>query len=152
MPLRKTRWLIAIAAMAFGAWCMNAALKIAGFGAAGYLLFSFTGIILAVLLVAPETAFRIAKWCSRPFTDLLFPSDEFAKPLLSYVLARRYARELRLRDAVDEYEKIIHYYPDEKDAYLELIAVAQKLNDRKLLKRVLARYRQRFKTPPPLVE
>jgi tetratricopeptide (TPR) repeat protein len=152
MPLPKIRWLIAMAAIALGAWCMNAALKIPGFGAAGYLIVSFGALIFAVLLVSPETAFRVAEWCSRPFTDLLFPSDEFAKPLLSYVLARRYARELRLSDAVDEYEKIIRYYPDEKDAYLELIAVAQQLNDRKLLKSCLKRYRKRFKQAPPFRE
>jgi hypothetical protein len=151
MRLMRTRWLLAALSFGFGAKLMVAALKIEGFGAAGYLIFSFSSFIGGVLLISPETVFRIAEWCSRPITDLIFPSEEFSKPPLSYVLARRYSTSLRLEESLLEYEKIIHFYPNEKDAYIELVGVTRRLGDDRTRRKYAALFRKRFNRKVPEV-
>lgn len=153
MRFKGHRWFLAAVSMGFSVKLMGAGLKIEGFGAVGHLIFSMVCFISAVLLVAPETVFRFAEWCSRPFTNILFPSDEFSRPPLSYVLARRYRGSLRLRDAVEEYEKIIYFYPGEIDAYVELVDVAKRLGDKELTRRYAALFKKRFhREVPPFTE
>jgi tetratricopeptide (TPR) repeat protein len=100
--------------------------------------------LTAVLLVAPDTAVKIAEWIAKPFADLFYPSDEFEKPPLSYLLARRYSQERRVDAAVQEYEKILFYYPDERDAYLELIELAQRVGDEELREKYAGLLREKF--------
>lgn len=138
------RWFIAAECVLASAWLMMKAMKIAGIGAAGHVTGSLLALVSAVLLTAPETAFRIAEWCSRPFTNLLFPSECFNRPPLSYRLARHYSGSLRLRDAVEEYRNIIYFYPDERQAYQELIEVAQRLEDQELCQKYAELFQKRF--------
>lgn len=132
MRFVRTRWIFALLSLLAGIWLMAAAFKINGIGAAGHIILSMIVFIQAILLVAPETVFRVAEWISRPFAELFFPSEEFKKPPLSYKMARRYASTRRFEEAAAEYEKIIHYHPQEHDAYVELLEVAKKLKDDKL--------------------
>ena len=92
MRFVRVRWIFALLSMLVSIWLMTAAFKINGFGALGHIIFSMTGFIMAVLLIAPETVFRIAEWISRPFAELFFPSEEYKKPPLSYKMARRVSR------------------------------------------------------------
>ncbi len=143
--MAKVRWLLAAVCLLFSWKLMAAGLKIEGFGAAPHVIFSMVGFLSAVFLVAPETAFRLAEWCSRPFVNIIFPSDEFAKPPLSYTLARRYRHERRLVDAAEQYETIIRHYPKQRDAYVELLEVAAELGDDKLRRKYAGLFRKRFK-------
>ena len=129
---------------------MVAALKMTGFGAAPLLLFSIASFLMMVLLVAPETAFRIAEWCSRPFTNLVFPNDRLSKPPLSYLLAREYTKQSRLEDAVEQYAQIIHFYPTEKDAYIEVLAVTKAMGDDELHNKYASLFKKRFHQAPPV--
>lgn len=131
---------------------MAAGLKIEGFGASGHIVFSLAAFVTSVLLVAPETAMRLAEWCGRPFANILFPSDEFSKPPLSYRLARRYRTEMRHEDAIEQYENIIRHHPREADAYLELLEVAHQMGDGKLQQKYAALFRKRFKRDVPPLE
>jgi tetratricopeptide (TPR) repeat protein len=99
--------------------------------------------LMAVLLIAPDTVVKIAEWCAKPFADLFYPSDEFEKPPLSYKLARRYKQERRVDEAVQEYEKILFYYPKERDAYVELIELARQAGDDELREKYEALLRER---------
>ncbi len=128
---------------------MVSALKMSGFGAAPLLLFSIAAFMMMVILVAPETVLRVAEWCSRPFTNLIFPNDRLSKPPLSYVLAREYTKRSRLEDAVEQYAQIIHFYPAEKDAYVELLALAQTLGDDELHEKYAGLFRKRFHQEAP---
>lgn len=128
---------------------MVGALKMSGFGAAPALIFSMASFILTVLLISPETVFRIAEWCSRPVTNLIFPNEKLSKPPLSYVLAREYGRQARLEDAIEQYQQIIHYYPDERDAYVELLPLIQKLGDSKMHEKYVLLFKKRFNQDVP---
>lgn len=125
-------------------WLMKAAFKIAGIGAAGPVILSLVLFVSTVLLIAPETAFWLAEQVAKPFAALFYPSDSFKKPPLSYVLARRYRNERRWEEAAAQYESIIEYYPEERDAHLELLEVAHELGDEQLIEKYTALTRRRF--------
>jgi len=124
-------------------WLMSAGLKMGWLGAAFPVIGSMLLFLMAVLLIAPDTVVKIAEWCAKPFADLFYPSDEFEKPPLSYKLARRYKQERRVDEAVQEYEKILFYYPKERDAYVELIELARQAGDDELREKYEALLRER---------
>jgi tetratricopeptide (TPR) repeat protein len=145
MKWARTRWFLAACSMLLSVKMMVTALLLEGLAATFPVLVSMACFITSVLLVAPETAFRVADWFSRPFAAILFPSDHFNKPPLSYRLARRYRDEKRWEDAARQYRKIIRYYPKEADAYLELVHVAEQMHDHKAAQKYAALFRRRFK-------
>ena len=132
MNWQKARRILAGLVFLASAWLMSAALKMSWLGAAFPVIGSMLLFLTAMLLMAPDTVFKIAELCAKPFADLFFPSDEFEKPPLSYLLARRYSQERKVDAAVQEYEKILFYYPEERAAYLELIELAQRVGDEEL--------------------
>lgn len=132
MNWQKARRILAGLVFLASAWLMSAALKMSWLGAAFPVIGSMLLFLTAMLLMAPDTVFKIAELCAKPFADLFFPSDEFEKPPLSYLLARRYSQERKLDAAVQEYEKILFYYPEERAAYLELIELARRVGDEEL--------------------
>ncbi|MFO1482581.1 MAG: hypothetical protein U1F71_04370 [Verrucomicrobiaceae bacterium] len=123
---------------------MNVAFKIGGMGAAGPVIVSMVMFVSTVLLIAPETAFWLAEQIAKPLASLFYPSDSFKKPPLSYTLARRYRNERRFDDAATQYEGIIKYYPEEKDAYLELLDVTRQMEDTGLTEKITALLCKRF--------
>ena len=149
MKWKKTRWLLAAGCAYLGCKLMASGLRMEGFSldalrAAPALIFSMASFLTAIFLTVPETALRMAEWCSRPFVAILFPSEEFLKPPLSYRLARRYRDEQRHEDAARQYRKIIKYYPDEREAYLELLAIADRTGDREMKERYAKMFRKHF--------
>lgn len=135
MNWQKARWILAGIALLTSVWLMVAALKMSWLSAAFPVIGSMLLLVTVVLLVAPETAFKIAEWIARPFAALFYPDEEFEKPPLSYTLARKYSQERKVEAAVQEYEKILFYYPEERDAYLEVIELAQRVKDDELRER-----------------
>ena len=135
MNWQKARWILAGLALVASVWLMSAGLKMGWLAAAFPVIGSMLLLVTAVLLIAPDTAFKLAEWIAKPFAELFFPSDEFEKPPLSYKLARRYSQERKVEAAVQEYEKILFYYPEERDAYLEVIELAQRVKDDELRER-----------------
>ncbi len=131
-------------ALVASVWLMSAGVKMGWLAAAFPVIGSMLLLVTAVLLVAPDTAVKIAEWIAKPFADLFYPSDEFEKPPLSYLLARRYSQERRVDAAVQEYEKILFYYPDERTAYLELIELAQRVGDEELREKYEGLLREKF--------
>ena len=69
-------------------------------GAAFPVIGSMLLFLIAVLLMAPDTAVKLAELCAKPFAEMFYPSEEFEKPPLSYKLARRYSQERRVDAAV----------------------------------------------------
>jgi cell division protein FtsW (lipid II flippase) len=143
MNWQKARWMLAGLALVASVWLMSAGVKMGWLAAAFPVIGSMLLFLTAVLLVAPDTAVKIAEWIAKPFADLFYPSDEFEKPPLSYLLARRYSQERRVDAAVQEYEKILFYYPEELDAYLELIELAQRVGDEELREKYAGLLRER---------
>lgn len=145
----KLRWLLAACTLLLSIKLMVKAYQIESMGAAFPVLMSVGSFLATVLLIAPETARRLAEWCARPFANIFFPSDEFSRPPLSYKLARHYRQTQRWKDAAQQYRKIIRYYPSEKDAYLELLDVAEQMGDTESLRKYKSLYRKRFKEDLP---
>lgn len=143
-PFIMIRWLLAVVCSVFSVKLMVKGLGEEGFGAAPFLIISFASVIAAILLIAPETVVKIAEAFSRIFTGIIFPDDKFSRPPLSYLLARRYAQELRTADAINEYLNIIHYYPRERDAYLELMALAKSTGHEKIYLKYSRKFHHRF--------
>lgn len=144
MRLVKTRWSLAFASLVFSVLVMARTLKRSDMGALFPIMFSVLSFVVAVLLIAPETALKLAELCSRPVTNILFPSERFSKPPLSYQIARRHRSMQRLEEALVEYQSIIENYPEERDAYLELLDVAEKLGDAKEQEKCKARFKRQF--------
>ena len=144
MHWKTVRRILAGVALLASVWLMSAGLKMEWLAAAFPVIGSMLLLLMAVLLIAPDTAVKIAEWCAKPFADLFYPSDEFEKPPLSYKLARRYKQERRVDDAVQEYEKILYYYPMERDAYVELIELAKQAGDDELQEKYEGLLREKF--------
>lgn len=138
------RWWLAIGCSFYSVKLMVKGLRIEGFGAAPFLIISFALVISAILLIAPETVFKLAEAFSRLLTGIFFPDDKFSKPPLSYLLARRYTLEMRTEDAISEYMNIIHYYPKERDAYLELMSLAKSVGHEKTYRKYSRKFQRRF--------
>lgn len=143
MNWQKARRILAGLALLASVWMMSAALKMDWLSAALLVIGSMLLLVTAVLLLAPDTAFKLAEWIAKPFAELFFPSDEFEKPPLSYLLARRYSQERKVDAAVQEYEKILFYYPEERGAYLEVIELARRVKDEELRERFEGLLRER---------
>jgi len=144
MHWKTVRRILAGVALLASVWLMSAGLKMGWLAAAFPVIGSLLLLLMAVLLIAPDTAVKVAEWCAKPFADLFYPSDEFEKPPLSYNLARRYKQERRVDEAVQEYEKILYYYPKERDACVELIELARLAGDDELREKYEALLREKF--------
>ena len=108
-------------------------------------IMNFAVFIGALILVAREAAPWLAEQFSMPFLEVYFPNLNFPKPPLSYTLAHHYRDQGRLEDAAEQYQKIIRYYPGEEAAYVELLKVAEQMEDRKLGERYTELYQRRFR-------
>ncbi|MBL9134143.1 MAG: hypothetical protein JNG86_23215 [Verrucomicrobiaceae bacterium] len=144
MRFVRTRWFLALLSLAVSIGMMKTAFKMQGIGAAGPVILSLVAFVSTVLLIAPETAFWLAEQIARPFANLFYPSDSFKKPPVSYLLARRYRAERRFDDAVTQYENIIEFHPQERDAHVELIEVACQMDDNERVRKYTALMRHRF--------
>jgi len=103
---------------------MLVAFNMESFGAAPYVIFSLVCFIASILLLIPETVKPTCHYLSGRIVAFVFPDHKFSKPALTYALARRYIELERYEDAIQEYAKIIHYYPAETEAYLGIISAS----------------------------
>lgn len=125
------KWLLA-AVLLYGAyWFAIRALSYDGLSAFSYLLLGAAQLISSVILIAPELAHCVGGIISKPFASLFLPDEKFSRPSLSYILARKYAREMRYQEAVEEYLQIIKHYPGEREPCVEIIRIAQLAGDTK---------------------
>ncbi len=89
----------------------------------GRSLLGIAAMVTGALLAAPE----IVRWAVWPISSLLdsilMPSEKVDPPV-DFTLARFYGQNLRYDEACEEYEKILHYHPDNAEAYLEGIRAA----------------------------
>ncbi len=74
------RWLLAIGCSVFSVKLMIKGLGEESFAAAPFLIISFASVISAVLLIAPETVFKIAEAFSRIFGALEVGAVEASPP------------------------------------------------------------------------
>lgn len=142
------RWILAGLSLGAAGHLMRAGLKHTGISGAGPVILSLAAFVTGVLLITPETALKVAEWFGSWFGNLFFPAERSSKPPLSYHMARHYWQCGRLEEALSHYEGIVQHYPEEREAYEELLAVARALGDRRSEARYAARYQRRFGRAP----
>jgi hypothetical protein len=138
------RWIVASTLLYACFREIRYALTLSDYSAAGPLILGFAALLSAVILLSPEIVVPIGDWMSRSFTDIIFPNDKFTKPPLSYVLARRYAKQMRYSDALEQYRTILQYYPYERDAYRELISLCAISGHKALSSHYAKRFQKMF--------
>jgi hypothetical protein len=141
------RWLFALGCLYLCFRLTRSALgiqSIASFHAAPLLVVAFGLFFAALLLTSKEVIIPLSELVGGFFISFLHPNARFSKPPLSYILARSYARQMRYTEAFEEYKKIVHYYPNELEAYREIIAVCNAAGAGKLAHRYEKKFRRRF--------
>lgn len=107
----------------------------------GRSLLGIVAIIAGAVLVAPE----IVRWIVTPISNLLdsilLPSEKIHPPV-DFTLARFYGQSGRYDEACEEYEKILHYHPDNEQAHLEGIRAAALAGNETLAKKFYQRARR----------
>lgn len=138
------RWICAGLSLGAAVHFMRIGLKQTGISGAGPVILSMGAFVTAVLLIVPETVFRMAEWFGSWVAELFFPSERLKKPPLSYHMARHYRQCGRLEESLSHCEAIVEHYPEEREAYLELLAVTRALGDGRRESRYRAMYQKRF--------
>lgn len=166
--MKYVRWLLAAGCLAICIWLVMMALKSseavaaahaaaaqsedplthgAGAESVGPLPLYILGMVAflaGVLLMVPEVVGRFIGMIGNGLTGLILPNQHSDKPVLTYTLAHRYVETERFPEAVEEYERLIHFYPDEKDAYVELLSAAVQGGDMKTYKKYAKLLKKRF--------
>ena len=100
----------------------------------GKLLPGLGGLLIGVVLVAPE----LVRWALTPFSNLLdsilMPSETVVPPA-DLKLARFYGQSLRYAEASEEYARVLQYHPDHTEACLEGIRAAGLAGDERQAKK-----------------
>jgi tetratricopeptide (TPR) repeat protein len=138
------RWIVASALFYACFRAIRYALTLSDFSAVGPLILGFAALLSGILFISPEIVVPICEWISRFFTNLILPNDEFSKPALSYILARRYAQQMRYSEALEQYRTILRYYPNERDAYRELICLCAISGQNALASYYIKRFQKMF--------
>lgn len=75
---------------------------------------------------------------------IFFPGGKLEKPILNLKLPAYYIKEGRYTEALEEYRKIIKYYPDEVEAYERAMWLCQEIfHDSESAAKLLRRARKR---------
>ncbi|MEO8205247.1 MAG: hypothetical protein ABI615_03645 [Chthoniobacterales bacterium] len=142
--MKIIRWLLALGVLYLAGKMMFIGFKTDGLGVIG-LLYAVSGLIAAVIITSPETVRFLTTPITRFLGGLTFPESRNTKPILSYTLARHYEEQERYSESIEEYKKIIRYYPKEQKAYLEMLAIAMQSNDLSTYKKYSRAFKRRFK-------
>ncbi len=113
----------------------TAAQETGDFNAVMPLLYSIGLLMLAVICIAPE----LMHWGSIPIRmmfDGLFTSSERGVPPPDYNVTRVYCEQERYAEALEQYQQIIHYHPDEFLAYVEGIQLAFQVEEPEIAERL----------------
>ncbi|MEZ5326397.1 MAG: hypothetical protein R3F19_15210 [Verrucomicrobiales bacterium] len=120
------RWLLVPASAAWGVWSLRGTLSSsAPFDghtalAVGY---ACLALIAAAVLIAPDFVRLISRPLFVLIESLYLPSEKAEKPPLTFRLGRYYAANGRLQDAEKDYLRMLRFYPEETDGWIELITL-----------------------------
>ena len=150
MPSMRTMWFVWRLFIAFSCWFGAyrifdyASSKESMYGAFAVLLFAAALLIAGAVAISPD----LARWAAKPFNSfidsLYLPGGREKKPPLSYSKADLCIRQGRYEDAEEALAEIIHYYPDELRAYLDMADICLKMDDPKAAEKALAKAHRRM--------
>jgi tetratricopeptide (TPR) repeat protein len=126
MLINVSRRLLGTGCAAWGAWSLRVALSSAApfdGNTALAIAFACLALIASAVLLAPD----FARFISRPLLifieNLYMPSGRAEKPPLSFRLGRFYAASGRLKDAETDYQRMLRFYPEEPEGWIELMTL-----------------------------
>ena len=85
-------------------------------------------VVAGAFFFGPELRWLISERVARFVSGFVFP-EATGSPPLDYTLPRFYRKKERLPEALEHYQRILHFYPKDLTAYREGIEVAWELND-----------------------
>ncbi len=107
---------------------------------------SIAGLLTMVsgsFFFAPEMRWLISDRVARLVSGFIYP-EATGEPPLDYTLPRFYRKKERLPEALEHYQRILHYYPKDLTAYMEGIEVAWELEDPTEAERLYKRGRRKL--------
>lgn len=88
-----------------------------GWASAGLLLIGMALVLLGVIMVAPSLAALLAQ----PWSSLFYPEETLERPPPVYSIPEGLVKRGEYDAALEYYESIVEAYPDELQAYLEIL-------------------------------
>ncbi|MEM7385862.1 MAG: hypothetical protein AAF514_13040 [Verrucomicrobiota bacterium] len=127
--MKKLRWIFAGSLLiAAGVVIAKGGESSGGPAAMGILLFGFSFLVLSAIFFSFDLVGILSAPFIRMIDGIYLPGGYNDKPPLSYELADYYAE---VRDqpekAIEQYEKIVRYYPRETMAYKKMIVVMREV-------------------------
>jgi len=142
------RWVAALGFMisAYVVGQRTTAVEDAGYGAVMPLLYGMGLLIAGVLCIGTE----LMHWGSIPirmlFENLLYPSDS-QRPPPDYTLTRLYCEQERYGEALEQYQQILRYHPQELLAYVEAITLAFEVGEEATANKIYRKALMRLRAP-----
>jgi hypothetical protein len=130
MSLRLLRWASAIVCLVAATFIARSP-AISGTMVSGAIsMLAFFSLLIVGLVFVGRDLARLFSWPLTCFVDVIYgtgPGD--GKPPLNYHLARGYTASGRFEEAVDEYARIMTFYPRELEPYSECIRILLEIGD-----------------------
>ena len=109
-----SRWTLGFCFFSLGYWLLETAIE----NKRNSLLFGSMGLFVLGALSFWKTVFFLATRPLMLFIDsLFFPGGRLEKPSLNLKLPSHYLSQERYTEALEEYRKIMKFYPEEPEAY-----------------------------------
>ncbi|MDA0814580.1 MAG: tetratricopeptide repeat protein [Verrucomicrobia bacterium] len=126
MLINISRRLLGLGSGAWGVWSLHATLSSPG-PFDGNTAFAIAYASLALVGAAVLLAADFARFISMPLLafieNLYMPSGSTEKPPLSFRLGRFYAANGRFQDAEKDYRRMLRFYPEEPEGWIELMTL-----------------------------
>jgi tetratricopeptide (TPR) repeat protein len=147
---RLLRWLFAIGSVGLSIYLIRRGIAAGGLTASfSPILAAMILLVIGAILIAPELVAIVTKPLFALADSIFFPGGKLSKPVLSYTLPEFYTKEGRFDEALDEYRKILRYYPREGQAYLGAIELlVTEFDDKGAAKELYRRARQKLRDQP----
>ena len=128
-------WHAAIGAVPIAiGWSLMATAEGGMAAAAAQLMFGVAFVITGATIVA----LPIARLLAEPAGSIFFPERYNERPLPNYSIHQAKRKQGKPREAISGFEKLLEEYPQEVNAYVEMIDIAVvDLQDRELAEKIL---------------
>ena len=147
---RLMRWLFAVGSVGLSIYLIQRGIAAGSITASFFpVLAALVLLVISAILIAPELAVLFCQPLFALVDSIFFPGGKLSKPVLSYTLPDFYLKEGRYEEALEEYRKILRYYPRESAAYLGAIELlVAEFGDVPGAKNLYARARQKLRDRP----
>ena len=136
------RWIFGISFLGLAFWAATVGYRIENYS----LMFGSVPLFIVGIGIVWKQLFALAVQPLMLFIESIYlPGGKLSKPVLNLKLPAYYFNEGRYSEALEEYRKVLKYYPDEIEAYERLIWLHSEIFDeigeaRKLIRKAKRRH------------